>query len=56
MISCPDCGVLICWDVKNGDDIVRPAYATMSGDMYCDQCGGAHDRAELAEQEALEEL
>ena len=45
-VSCPDCGCLVCWDCRNGDDVLRPAYATASGDLYCDQCGMAHDRAE----------
>lgn len=44
--SCPDCGKLICFDVKFGDDIFRPAFVTSSGDLYCDRCGSAHERAE----------
>jgi hypothetical protein len=44
--SCQDCGCIICWDVEQGDDILRRAYATASGDLYCDRCGLAYDRAE----------
>lgn len=47
--SCPDCGRMICFDTKNGDDIMRPAYVTSSADVYCDRCGSAHDRAEEEE-------
>lgn len=47
--SCPDCGRLICFDTKHGDDIMRPAYVTESGDLYCDRCGKDHDRAEEEE-------
>ncbi len=49
MQSCPDCGKLICFDTKSGDDIIRPAYVTSSGDLYCDRCGSRHDRAEEEE-------
>lgn len=49
MQSCPDCGKLICFDVKNGDDIIRPAYVTASADLLCDLCGMAADRAEERE-------
>jgi hypothetical protein len=47
--SCQDCGKLICFDTKLGDDIMRPAYVTSSGDLYCDRCGREHDRAEEEE-------
>ena len=50
MQSCPDCGKLICFDTTCGDDIIRPAYVTLSGDLYCDRCGSAHDRAEEEEE------
>lgn len=49
--SCQDCGKLICFDVKHGDDIFRPAYVTASGDLYCDRCGQAHSRAEEESEE-----
>ena len=42
--SCQDCGCLICFDVEIGDDILRPAYVTASGDLYCDECGQKHDQ------------
>lgn len=44
--SCQDCGKLICFDVKHGDDILRPAYVTESGDLFCDRCGPAYDEEE----------
>jgi len=34
--SCQDCGKLICFDVEVGDDVLRPAYVTSSGDLFCD--------------------
>lgn len=46
MVSCQDCGLLICFDCRNGDDIIRPPWVTASGDLYCDRCGMAHDEAE----------
>ena len=51
MQSCQDCGRLICFDVKHGDDIMRPAYVTASGDLYCDRCGRGRAMDE-AEEEA----
>jgi len=51
IVSCQDCGRLICWDVMAGDDVLRPAYATASGDLFCDLCGPAHDRAEDEEDQ-----
>lgn len=48
--SCEDCGRMICWDVKNGDDIIRPAFVTSSGDLYCDWCGRKHEAAEEADE------
>ncbi|OGC94106.1 MAG: hypothetical protein A2W25_12035 [candidate division Zixibacteria bacterium RBG_16_53_22] len=47
--SCQDCGKLICFDVRMGDDIIRPAYVTSSGDLFCDWCGAGYDRREEAE-------
>ncbi len=49
MQSCQDCGRLICFDVNAGDDIIRPAWVTSSGDLFCDRCGSVHDRAEEEE-------
>jgi len=51
MESCQDCGILICFDVQSGDDVVRKAYVTASGDLYCDHCGRRHDRDEELEIE-----
>lgn len=45
--SCQDCGRLICFDVEAADDIVRRAYFTQSGDLFCSHCGSQYD----AEQE-----
>ena len=52
--SCQDCGKLICFDVKVGDDVLRPAYVTSSGDLFCDRCGSRYDAEEerMAEEEA----
>ena len=49
--SCQCCGCLICWDVEQGDDVLRRAYATASADLYCDRCGRDMDRAEEEEYE-----
>ena len=54
MQSCPDCGKLICFDTETGDDVIRPAYVTASGDLYCDRCGAEHDRAEEKEYDEFE--
>jgi hypothetical protein len=45
---------LISWDCKNGDDIIRPAYVTASGDLFCDLCGRQYDEEDerLADEEA----
>jgi hypothetical protein len=48
---CQDCGCLICFDVIDSDDVIRPAYVTSSGDLFCDRCGSACD---AAEDEAME--
>lgn len=45
MSRCQDCGLLICFDVENGDDVIRPAYVTEDGDVFCDQCGRGAQRA-----------
>ena len=52
--SCQDCGKLICFDVEVGDDVLRPAYVTSSGDLFCDRCGSRYDAEEerMAEEEA----
>ncbi len=55
MSSCQDCGRLICFDIKTPDDICRPAYVTESGDVYCDQCGRAQQRADMADDDGWEE-
>lgn len=41
--TCQDCGKFVCFDVKSGDDLFRPAYVTEDGDLFCDRCGPAHD-------------
>lgn len=46
MAACQDCGCLICFDVECGDDVIRPAYVTSSGDLFCDRCGSRMDREE----------
>ena len=51
MESCQNCGALICFDVESGDDVMRKAYVTASGDLYCVDCGRRHDRDEEREIE-----
>jgi hypothetical protein len=34
-IGCQDCGVMICLDIEEGDDVLQPAGVTSSGDVYC---------------------
>lgn len=51
MQSCQDCGCLICFDVENDDDIIRRAYVTQSGDLFCRRCGSAHDRSEESRED-----
>lgn len=41
--GCQDCGRLICFDIKQGDDVIAPAYVTESGDLFCDSCGREYD-------------
>lgn len=45
-VSCQDCGCLICFDegASSGDGIIRQAYVSLSGDLYCDKCGPYYDR------------
>ena len=51
--SCQDCGCLICWDVKPGqeDDVMRRPYVTISGDLFCSQCGPPYDERGEAQEE-----
>ncbi len=41
--SCQDCGCLICFDHDSGDGIIRRAYVTSSGDLFCRSCGRQYD-------------
>ena len=43
MVACQGCGCLICFDVENGDDIIRSAYITEDGDLFCDWCGQEYE-------------
>jgi uncharacterized protein with PIN domain len=52
MESCQNCGAMICFDEKGGDDVIRQAYVTEGGDLYCDRCGRKYDRAEQEAEEA----
>ncbi len=36
--SCYNCGCPVCYDVKKGNAVTRPACVTPSGDLYCDRC------------------
>ena len=54
MESCQSCGCLICFD-DDGDDVIRPAYVTTSGDLFCSRCGRKHDQAEEEDEEDEEE-
>lgn len=42
--ACQDCGCLICFDIEFGDDVMKPAYVTESGDLFCNRCGSEYDR------------
>ena len=53
IMYCQDCGCMISWDCKSGDDILRPAYVTASGDLFCNHCGREYDEEE--ERQADEE-
>ena len=41
---CVDCGAMICFDVKQNDDVLKRAYITGSGDLRCNECGQLYDR------------
>lgn len=43
VVSCQDCGRLICFDTEGIDDVCAPAYVTESGDLYCRPCGARID-------------
>jgi hypothetical protein len=49
IVSCQDCGRLICFDTKAVDDICAPAYVTASGDLFCQPCGSRYDQEEEEE-------
>jgi len=52
MLSCQDCGRLICFDESPDPvDVIDRAYVTASGDLYCTRCGRKHDAAEEEERE-----
>lgn len=52
--SCEHCGDLVCFDVKGvGDDLVKPAYMSDSGQLLCKSCGRRFEEAE-AERMAVE--
>jgi hypothetical protein len=44
MPTCNNCGKWVCCDCKNCDDIIRPAFVSSDGDLYCDRCGQRHER------------
>ena len=46
MVSCQDCGCLICFDAEEEDDVVRKAYITAGGDLFCSACGRGQDEDE----------
>jgi hypothetical protein len=52
IMYCQDCGRMILWDCKHSDDIVRRAYVTASGDLFCDLCGREYDLEEERQSEA----
>jgi hypothetical protein len=54
IMYCQDCGCIIEWGLEGpGDDIVRRAYVTASGDLFCSRCGREYDEEEerLADEE-----
>ncbi len=38
MLSCDDCGKLICFDRKYGDDVIGAGFVTSSGNPICGTC------------------
>lgn len=55
MLGCPNCGRLICFDIKGGDDVCQPAFVTSSGDLLCRRCGIRWEQEEeqMMEEEAI---
>ncbi len=52
MLSCQDCGRLICFDnAPDSADVADRAYVTASGDLFCTRCGRKYDQAEEDERE-----
>ena len=54
-VACQDCGIMVCYDIKGGDDLIRPAYITESGDLFCDRCGPQYDEDDVYVDEPWEE-
>ena len=50
VVGCQDCGRIICFDIKHGDDVCAPAYVTASGDLFCNRCGQQYDKEEGNEE------
>jgi len=50
MAYCQDCGCMICFDVKGGDDVISPAGVTASGDLYCRYHAMEHDLEEYLDE------
>lgn len=50
-MRCQQCGCLICFDIESGDDVIRRAYVTAAGDLFCDRCGREMDRLEEQEED-----
>lgn len=46
IVTCQDCGRIICFETKAVDDICAPAYVTASGDLFCRPCGSRYDQEE----------
>lgn len=53
MPSCTDCGILICFDVKHGDDVISPARMTDDGDVLCEDCYDRYQEEEAAELDEM---
>lgn len=55
MLSCQDCGKLICFDIEGGDDVCQPAFVISSGDLLCRRCGIRWEQEEeqMMEEEAI---
>lgn len=56
LLGCNNCGRLICFDVEVGDDVIRPAYVTEAGDLFCNICGKEFDNEDEDSEEFWDDM